>query len=184
MTTTMTAIPFASPLAAMISTVMSSSAGRWLLDASASAAVQSVQTAPPLSGAIPDRVLLTPFRSMFLVLFGGTLLLLAVRRLRAYKLRERYAVVFGLLGLPFIGLAFWPDGIGWLAEKLNIQYNTLALIGVTSFLFLAVFELLSIVSQQDQKITALAQLVGILMEQQKLVEKEHRPGAEEAGQAA
>jgi hypothetical protein len=182
MTTMMTAIPFASPLAAMISTT-SASAGRWLLDASASA-VQSVQTAPPLSGAIPDRVLLTPFRSMFLVLFGGTLLLLAVRRLRAYKLRERYAVVFGLLGLPFIGLAFWPDGIGWLAEKLNIQYNTLALIGVTSFLFLAVFELLSIVSQQDQKITALAQLVGILMEQQKLVEKEHRPGAEEAGQAA
>ena len=182
MTTTTMTIPFASPLATMISTT-SVSSGRWLLDASASA-VQSVQTAPPLSGAIPDRVLLTPFRSMFLVLFGGTLLLLAVRRLRTYKLRERYAVVFGILGLPFLGLAVWPDGIGWLAEKLNIQYNTLALIGVTSFLFLAVFELLSIVSQQDQKITALAQLVGILMEQQKLVEKEHRPGAEEAGQAA
>ena len=39
--------------------------------------------------------------------------------------------------------------------------------------------LLSIVSVQDQKITALAQLVGILMEQQKLVEKEHRPGGDE-----
>lgn len=107
--------------------------------------------------------------------FGGTLLVLALRRLRTYRLRERYALVFGLLGLPFIALSFWPDAVGWIAEKLNIQYNTLALIGVTCFLFFAVFELLSIVSVQDQKITALAQLVGILMERQKLVEKEHRP---------
>lgn len=112
--------------------------------------------------------------------FGGILLLLAVKRLRTYKLRERYAVVFVLLALPFVGLAFWPDGIGWLADQLQIQYNTLALIGVTVFLFLVVFELLTIVSTQEQKITALAQLVGILMEKQKLVEKEHRPGAEES----
>lgn len=126
-----------------------------------------------------DNVLLTPFRSLFLVLFGGTLLILAIRRLRKYQLRERYAVVFGLLAVPFLGLAFWPDGLGWLASKLAIQYNTLALIGVSGFLLLAVFELLSIVSVQEQKITALAQLVGIMMENQKLVEKEHRPGAAE-----
>ena len=118
------------------------------------------------------------FRSLFLVVFGGLLLVLAIRRLRAYRLRERYALVFALLGLPFIGLAFWPDGVGWIASKLNIQYNTLALLGVAVFLMLLVFELLSIVSVQDQKITALAQLVGILMEKQRLVEKEHRPGAE------
>jgi hypothetical protein len=113
------------------------------------------------------------------VVFGGTLLLLALRRLRTYKLRERYAVVFGLLGIPFIGLAFWPDGVGWVAGKLNIQYNTLALLGVSVFLLLMVFELLTIVSVQDQKINALAQVVGIRMEKQKLVEKEHRPGAGE-----
>ncbi len=107
--------------------------------------------------------------------FGGTLLLLAIRRLRAYRLRERYALLFLLLGLPFLALAFWPDGVGWIAEKLKIQYNTLALIGVSVFLFLIVFELLTIVSVQEQKITALAQLVGILMERQNLVEPEHQP---------
>jgi hypothetical protein len=112
------------------------------------------------------------------VAFGGTLLLLAIRRLRTYKLRERYALLFVLIGLPFLGLAFWPDGVGWLAEKLKIQYNTLALIGVSVFLFLVVFELLTIVSVQEQRITTLAQLVGILMEKQKLVEREHAPGAE------
>lgn len=121
---------------------------------------------------------MNPFRSVFLILFGGALLVMAVRRMRAYRLRERYALAFAALALPFIGLAFWPDAIGWLAETLNIQYNTLALLGVSSFLMLAVFELLSIVSVQEQKITALSQLVGILMEKQQLVEKEHRPGAE------
>ncbi|HWE03019.1 MAG TPA: DUF2304 domain-containing protein [Tepidisphaeraceae bacterium] len=110
--------------------------------------------------------------------FGGILLLLAVRRLRAYKLKERYALLFVLIGLPFLGLAFWPNALGWIAEKLKIQYTTLALIGVSVFLFLIVFELLSIVSVQDQKITALAQLVGILMEREKLADPEHRPGAE------
>lgn len=142
------------------------------------AAAQAPAVTPGGGGAMWN-----PFRSLFLIGFGGVLLVLVVRRLRAYRLRERYALVFGLLGLPFIGLAFVPDAVGWIAGKLNIQYNTLALLGVSCFLILAVFELLSIVSVQDQKITALSQLVGILMEQQKLVEKEHRPGQPPAGAA-
>jgi len=83
--------------------------------------------------------------------------------------------LFLLIGLPFVGLAFWPDAIGWLAGHLRIQYNTFSLICVSVFLFLVVFELLTIVSMQDQKINALAQLVAILMEKQKLAEPEHRP---------
>jgi len=71
----------------------------------------------------------------------------------------------------------------WMAGKLGIQYNTLSLICVSVFLFLVVFELLTIVSVQDQKINALAQLVAILMEKQKLAEPEHRPEAEGAGAA-
>jgi preprotein translocase subunit SecY len=60
------------------------------------------------------------------------------------------AVFLGAVAiLPFIALAFWPDGVGWIAQRLNIQYNTLALMGVSCFLFLVVFELLSIVSVQD-----------------------------------
>jgi uncharacterized membrane protein len=95
-----------------------------------------------------------------------------------YKLKERYALLFVLIGLPFVALSFWPDAVGWIAGKLTINYTTLALICVSVFLFLIVFELLSIVSVQDQKITSLAQLVGILMEKEKLADPEHRPGAE------
>ena len=121
----------------------------------------------------------------FLATFGTLLLLLAVRRLRTYRLKERYALLFLLIGLPFVGLAFWPEGVAWGAAKLGIQYNTLSLICVSVFLFLVVFELLTIVSVQDQKINALAQLVAILMEKQKLAEPEHRPEVqgEREGQA-
>jgi uncharacterized protein DUF2304 len=114
-------------------------------------------------------------QKLFLATFGTLLLLLAVRRLRTYRLKERYALLFVLIGLPFVGLAFWPEGVAWMAKHLGIQYNTLSLICVSVFLFLIVFELLTIVSMQDQKINALAQLVAILMEKQKLAEPEHRP---------
>ena len=98
-----------------------------------------------------------------------------MRRLRQYKLRERYALVFLLLGLPFAVLAAWPNAIGYLADLLDIHYQTVTLLCVTGFLTVMVFELLTIVSLQDQKITTLAQLVGILMEKQKLAEPEHTP---------
>jgi hypothetical protein len=117
-------------------------------------------------------------RSLFLIVIGFSLLILAVRRLRQFKLRERYALLFMLMGLPFIGLAFWQDGVGWMAERLHMQYNTLALISVSVFLFLAVFELLTIVSMQDRKITTLAQMVGILMERQNLNEHAVRDDTE------
>ena len=96
-------------------------------------------------------------------------------RLRRYRLKERYALVFLLMGLPFFGLAAWPEGMANVGKVLGIDYRTVALLCVSTFLILVVFELLTIVSVQDQKITALAQHVGILMEKQKLAEPEHRP---------
>ena len=115
-------------------------------------------------------------KSLILLLLGGGLLLLAVLRLRRYRLKERYALIFLLLGLPFFALAAWPNSVGRIADYLNMDYRTVTLLCVASVLALMVFELLTIVSVQDQKITALAQLVGILMEKQKLAEPEHTPG--------
>ena len=86
--------------------------------------------------------------------------------------------MFLLLGLPFAVLAAWPNAIGYLADRLDIHYQTVTLLCVAAFLTAMVFELLTIVSLQDQKITALAQYVGILMEKQKLAEPEHTPGLE------
>jgi hypothetical protein len=96
--------------------------------------------------------------------FGLSLLLMAVRRLRVYRLRERHALVFLFTGLPFLLLAAWQDSLGWLALRLGIAYQTVALLLLSAFLLLMVFELLTIVSVQDRKISTLAQIVGIMME--------------------
>ena len=106
------------------------------------------------------------FRSLLLILFGGTLLLLTIKRLSQSKLKERYALIFLFMGFTFLGLALWPDAMGTLANWVHIEYRTLSLMFVAAFLLMMVLELLSIVSQQDRKITTLAQMVGILMEKQ------------------
>ena len=115
-------------------------------------------------------------KSLILLILGGSLFTLAVRRLRQYRLKERYAIVFLLLGLPFALLAAWPNAVGQIAYLLDMDYRTVTLLCVAGFLTIMVFELLTIVSVQDQKITTLAQHVGILMEKQKLAEPEHTPG--------
>jgi uncharacterized membrane protein len=103
-------------------------------------------------------------RRLILLVFGFSVLLLALQRLRAYKLKERYTLLFFCAGAPFLGLAAWPGAIGWLALKMHIEYGTVSLLCVAAFLIVMLLELLTIVSLQDRKIATLAQIVGIMME--------------------
>jgi small-conductance mechanosensitive channel len=112
---------------------------------------------------------------IILICFGTTVLIVAVRRMRSYRLKERHMILFTLTGLPFLILAIWPTGVGWLALRLHVEYHTVSVLCVAAFLILMVFELLSIVSLQDRKIATLAQIVGILMEKQGM--REHSPQA-------
>jgi Uncharacterized conserved protein (DUF2304) len=109
-------------------------------------------------------------RNLIVLVLGATILLMAVRSLRAGRLKERYALIFVITGLPFLGLALWRDGVGYIANLLDIDYRTLALIGVTTFFMLMTFKLLSIVSVQERRITTLAQHVGILLQKQGLAD--------------
>jgi len=106
------------------------------------------------------------FLKLILLTIGASLLLLAVRRLSRYRLKERYTLVFVFIGTPFLALALWPDAIGRLADMLDIQYHTFIILCVVAFFLLAILELLTIVSIQDRKIANLAQIVGILMSHQ------------------
>ena len=101
---------------------------------------------------------------IILICFGATVLIVAVRRMRSYRLKERHMILFLLTGLPFLLLAVWPSAIGWVGHKLGVQYQTVSLLCVAAFFILVIFELLTIVSLQDRKIATLAQIVGILME--------------------
>jgi hypothetical protein len=109
-------------------------------------------------------------RNLIVLALGATILFMAIRSLRADRLKERYALIFVLTGLPFLVLALWRDGVGYIANLLQIDYRTLALIAVTTFFMLMTFKLLSIVSVQERRITTLAQHVGILMHKQGLAD--------------
>lgn len=106
-------------------------------------------------------------KSLILICFGLGVLWVALRRLRRYQLKERHALTMILLGSPFLLLAVWQDGVGTVAELLGIQYNTFSILCVTAFLFIMVFELLTIVSVQEQRINTLSQMVGLLMDRRR-----------------
>jgi hypothetical protein len=90
--------------------------------------------------------------------------------MRSYRLKERHMILFTFTGLPFLVLAIWPAGVGWVALRLGVEYHTVSVLCIAAFLILMVFELLTIVSLQDRKIATLAQIVGILMEKQGMSE--------------
>jgi hypothetical protein len=112
---------------------------------------------------------------LILLAFGATVFFVAVRRLRAYRLKERYTLLFLLAGLPFLVLAAWPRGVGWVATKLQIDYRTVPVLCLAALLILMVVELLTIVSLQDRRIATLAQIVGILMEKQGMSDRDASP---------
>lgn len=106
-----------------------------------------------------------PIKEVILLGFGLTLLLVTIRRLRYYRLKERYTILFLLLATPFILLALYPRAVGVIARWLNIEYSTVALLAVTALFLILILELLTIVSVQDRKIQTLAQMVALLQNQ-------------------
>ncbi len=113
--------------------------------------------------------------TLILLAIGNTLLLMAIRSLRVQRLQERHALLFVAVGVPFLALAAWPDAIGWLSGRLGIEYQTVLLLAVTTFFLVLNFNLLSIVSIQERRITNLAQMVAI-MAQKLSVDREHGRG--------
>ena len=102
-------------------------------------------------------------RNVILLLFAGLLFLIALRRLHDHRLKERYVILLLTTGLPFLVLAVWPKGLGFVAEKMNMPYQTVGLMCLTMFMLLVIVDLLTLLSIQDRRINDLAQHVGILM---------------------
>jgi hypothetical protein len=127
-------------------------------------------------------------RSVLLLAIGAMFLLWAVRSLRAMRLKERYALLLMFTGLPFIVLSIWPQGIELASMWLQIEHPTVITLALGLFLLIVVFKLMSIISVQDRRISALAQHVAILMEKQNLIDGRFpgltdAPGEREPAQA-
>ena len=103
-------------------------------------------------------------RNIILLLYGGTLLLMALRSLRHHRLKERYVLLFLATSLPFVGLAVWPDALDRVARALQMPYQTLMIVLLAGYMILVIFQLMSIVSVQERRIATLAQMVGLLSE--------------------
>lgn len=113
-------------------------------------------------------------RTAILATFGLLLILLALRSLRAHRLKERYAILVGIMGLPFVALAMWPDAVVYLAGKLSIEKPTLLLMVLAGFLIIMIIQLLSLVSVLERKVTSLAQLLGTQQSEQADLERRLR----------
>ena len=100
--------------------------------------------------------------TVILLAIGAILLLMAIRSLRAQRLKERHALLLALVGVPFLALAAWPNAVGWVASLLGIEYQTVLVLAVTTFFLVMNFKLLSIVSVQERRIACMAQLLAIL----------------------
>ncbi|MEX0655375.1 MAG: DUF2304 domain-containing protein [Phycisphaeraceae bacterium] len=107
------------------------------------------------------------FRTILLAVFGLLVLVLAIRSLRAMRLNERHTLLFLFIGLPFLGLAVWPDAVVFFADRLRIEKATFMTFCLAAFTILMLLKLLSVISVQDRKIQSLAQMVGILLEKEK-----------------
>ena len=101
-------------------------------------------------------------RTAILAVYGCAIIALAFRSLAAQRLRERYVLLIITMGLPFLVLAAWPDGVVVASELLRIEKATLLVLLVAGFLVLVIFELLSIVSVHERRIAVLAQRVALL----------------------
>ncbi len=134
-------------------------------------------------------------RSLILILYSGALALLALRSLRAQRLKERYVLLFLSIGFPFLTLAAWPLALAKIGELTNMPYHTVMILCLTGFLLIIFFELLSIVSVQERQLATLAQMVSILSEEQRRRAGQDRatselpdgaapPGLEDAGEIA
>jgi hypothetical protein len=116
---------------------------------------------------------------IILLCFGTTVLFVAVRRMRTYRLKERHMLMFILTGLPFLALSIWPAGLWWISKQLHIDYHTVSMLCIAAFLILVIFEMLTIISLQDRRISTLAQIVGIMMEKEGITDRPRSGGAEE-----
>lgn len=103
-------------------------------------------------------------RNLIVLAIGALILFMAVRSLRAGRLKERYALLYVFLGMPFLLLAVWREGMALLAQWLDIDYRTLALMMVTTFVVVMNLKLLSMLSVQERKINELAQRLAIRAE--------------------
>ncbi|WP_138442513.1 DUF2304 domain-containing protein [Sinomonas susongensis] len=97
------------------------------------------------------------------VLFVVAVLLFVIEMLRRQKIREKYAVLWIVIGLASLLLAAFPDLLIWAARLAGVQVPSNLLFAIAVILLMGVsLHLSREVSASEDEIRALAEEVAIL----------------------
>ncbi|KHL00637.1 DUF2304 domain-containing protein [Sinomonas humi] len=97
------------------------------------------------------------------VLFVVAVLIFVIEMLRREKIREKYAVLWIVIGLATLILAVFPDLLIWAAHVVGVQIPSNLLFAIALILLMGVtLHLSREVSASEDEIRALAEEVAIL----------------------
>ena len=106
-------------------------------------------------------------RIQIISIIGSLIFIVFILELiRRKKLKEAYALIWGIMGIFFFVLACWVDGLIFISRKIGIVYAPATLflvLLVTVILILIQFSV--IISNQVDKIKQLGQELALLKEQ-------------------
>jgi hypothetical protein len=115
------------------------------------------------------------------ILFVAVVLLFVIEMVRRQKIREKYAVLWIVIGVGTLILAAFPDVLFWAARLVGVQVPSNLLFAIALILLLGVtLHLSREVSASEDEIRSLAEEVAILRAdlrdvQGQLPDRESRP---------
>lgn len=121
---------------------------------------------------------------MVVLVFALVVLLAILELIRRRELREKYAILWFLLGATMVNLAAFPELLEWAADRLGViePANLLFFVAVL-VLFLVVVHLSWELSRLERKTRRLAEEVAILSLERELATEGRRPSAVRSGEA-
>jgi hypothetical protein len=113
------------------------------------------------------------------VLFVVVVLLFVIEMLRRQKIREKYAVLWIVIGIATLILAAFPDLLTWAARLIGVQVPSNLLFAIAVILLLGVtLQLSREVSAAEDEIRSLAEEVAILRADLRDVQRQLPAGPE------
>ena len=109
-----------------------------------------------------------------ILIMGLSVVLLAatVELIRRRKLKEQYSLLWLLTGIVLVGFALYPQPLYILAALLHFHYLTVLLLVPFLFLLGIILHYSTVISQQHDRETGLAQKLAIIEWRLKELEKE------------
>jgi len=98
------------------------------------------------------------------------IIVITVEMIRRRKLREEYAMLWLGASATLLVFAIFPELLIWLSRELNVNYLTLVVLALFTFLAVIVMHFAVVISKQTEEIRQLAQQLALM--NQKLEEKE------------